>query len=51
MVAQGAVSIDGNRVTDSGAQVEPRDGMVTAVGKRKLARIKIIKGRTTAGGS
>lgn len=50
MVAQGAVSIDGCRVTDSSAQVEPRDGMVAAVGKRKLARIKIVKGRATAGG-
>jgi len=40
MVAQGAVTIDGNRANDPNAEIRPTDGMVIQVGKRKFAKIK-----------
>ncbi|MHC4482418.1 MAG: tyrosine--tRNA ligase [Planctomycetota bacterium] len=41
MVAQGAVTIDGCKVTDPNAEIAPTTGMVIQVGKRKFAKIKI----------
>jgi len=41
MVAQSAVSIDGRKVNDPNEQVQPVDGMVVQVGKRKFARLKV----------
>jgi tyrosyl-tRNA synthetase len=40
MVAQGAVSIDGNKVHDVNAPTNVVSGMVIQVGKRKFAKIK-----------
>ena len=41
LVAQGAVSIDGDVLQDPKANIEPRDGMLLKVGKRKFARIAL----------
>ncbi len=41
MVAQGAVTIDGKKVTDPSAQISPKTGMVVQVGKRKFAKLKV----------
>ena len=41
MCAQTAVTIDGNKITDPNALINPADGMNIQVGKRKFARIKI----------
>jgi len=38
---QSAVTIDGQKVTDSNAQITPKDNMTIQVGKRKFAKIKI----------
>ena len=43
VVAQGAVSINGSRVTDPNAEIAPTDCMVIQVGKRKFARLKVKK--------
>ena len=40
LVEQGAVSIDGARIGDPGAQVRPADGSVLRVGKRRFARLR-----------
>ena len=40
LVEQGAVSIDGERIGDPGAQVRPADGSVLKVGKRRFARLR-----------
>jgi len=40
MVAQGAVSIDGEKITDPNLDIMPKDGTVIQVGKRKFAKIK-----------
>jgi tyrosyl-tRNA synthetase len=41
MCAQSAVTIDGQKVTDSNAQITPTNGMTIQVGKRKFARLKV----------
>jgi len=41
MIAQGAVRVDEDRVTDSDAAVAVRDGMVVRVGKRRMARVAL----------
>ncbi len=41
MVAQGAVSIDGNKVNDPNAEITPTEGMVIQVGKRRFAKLKV----------
>jgi len=41
MIKQSAVSIDGNKISDPNAKIEPTDGMVVQVGKRKFARLKV----------
>jgi tyrosyl-tRNA synthetase len=41
MCAQSAVTIDSQKVTDSNAQITPKDGMTIQVGKRKFARLKV----------
>jgi tyrosyl-tRNA synthetase len=41
MVAQGAVTIDGNQITDPNTQINPTTGMTLQVGKRKFARLKV----------
>ncbi len=41
MVAQAAVSINGQKVNDPFAEVKPEDGMIVQVGKRKFARLKV----------
>jgi tyrosyl-tRNA synthetase len=50
MVAQGAVSIDGQKVTDPNKQITPVDGQVVRVGKLRFHKIKVIEGKATAGG-
>jgi tyrosyl-tRNA synthetase len=40
MAAQGAVSIDGQKISDPNVEIKPRDGMVIQIGKRKFAKIK-----------
>lgn len=42
MVAQGAVTIAGNKTNDPNSQITPTDGMVIQVGKRRFAKL-IIK--------
>jgi tyrosyl-tRNA synthetase len=39
MVAQGGVSIDGQKATDPNGQFTPADGMIVQVGKRRFARL------------
>jgi len=41
MIKQSAVSIDSKKVSDPNAEIEPTDGMVVQVGKRKFARLKV----------
>jgi tyrosyl-tRNA synthetase len=41
MIEQGAVKLDGERVTDKGLKVRPGKNVVAQVGKRKFARIRI----------
>ncbi|MHC4528146.1 MAG: tyrosine--tRNA ligase, partial [Planctomycetota bacterium] len=41
MVAQGAVSIHGEKATDPNAQIAPKDGMIIQVGKRRFAEVRI----------
>ena len=41
MVAQAAVSINGQKVNDPFAEVKPENDMIIQVGKRKFAKIKI----------
>jgi tyrosyl-tRNA synthetase len=41
MVAQGAVTIAGNKVSDPNAQISPTDDMVIQVGKRRFAKLKV----------
>ena len=41
LCAQGGVSIDGSRFSDSNAQITPANGMTIQVGKRKFAKIKL----------
>lgn len=51
MIAQGAVTINGQKVTDPNAFITLRDGMVASIGKRKFARVQIVRGEPTIGGS
>jgi tyrosyl-tRNA synthetase len=41
LVQQGAVTIDGEKITDPQASVKPADGQVLRVGKLKFARLKV----------
>jgi len=50
MIRQSAVSIDSHKVTDPNEQIIPADGMVIQAGKRKFAKIRIIKSEPTIGG-
>ncbi len=43
LVQQGAVTIDGDKVTDPLTDVEPGDGQVLRAGKLKFARLKLAK--------
>ncbi|MCS7172102.1 MAG: tyrosine--tRNA ligase [Armatimonadetes bacterium] len=43
LVLQGGVSVDGRRLEDPEARVEVRDGMVLRVGKRRFARIRLLR--------
>ncbi|MDR5708222.1 MAG: tyrosine--tRNA ligase [Armatimonadota bacterium] len=43
LVLQGGVSLDGKRLEDPEARVEVRDGMVLRVGKRRFARIRLLR--------
>ena len=45
MIRQSAVSIDGKKINDPNTDITPTDGMVVQVGKRKFAKIKIVKGQ------
>ena len=47
MVAQAAVSINGEKIQDPFAQVKPEDGMIAQVGKRKFAKIKVVESHPT----
>ncbi|MHC4531054.1 MAG: hypothetical protein ACYSXD_05765 [Planctomycetota bacterium] len=37
-----AVSVDGNRIDDPNAEINPKNGMVIQVGKRKFATLVVI---------
>jgi len=50
MVAQGAVTIAGQRMQDPNAEITPEDGSVVKVGPRRFAQMKIIRGEPTIGG-
>jgi tyrosyl-tRNA synthetase len=41
MIRQGAVTIDGNKITDPNAEITPTTGMTLQVGKRKFAKLKV----------
>lgn len=41
MVAQGGVSIDGQKASDPNASVTPADGMIVQVGKRRFAKVNV----------
>jgi tyrosyl-tRNA synthetase len=41
LLAQNAVSVDEDRVTDPNSHIMPRDGMVVKLGKRRYARVKL----------
>jgi len=43
MIKQGAVEIDKNKINDPNALITPANGMIIQVGKRKFARIKVLK--------
>jgi tyrosyl-tRNA synthetase len=40
MVAQGAVTIDAQKIIDPNTEITPTNGMVIQVGKRKFAKLK-----------
>ncbi len=40
-ICEGAVKVDGQKITDPNCSVRPSDGMVISVGKRKFARIRL----------
>ncbi len=42
LIQQGAVTIDGEKITDPQAKIEPKDGQVLRVGKLKFARLKRV---------
>jgi len=41
MIKQSGVSIDGEKISDPNKQIEPYEGMVVQVGKRKFAQLRI----------
>jgi tyrosyl-tRNA synthetase len=43
MIKQGAVEIDKNKIDDPNTSITPVDGLIIQVGKRKFARIKVLK--------
>jgi tyrosyl-tRNA synthetase len=43
MIKQGAVEIDKNKIDDPNTSITPADGMIIQVGKRKFAKIKVLK--------
>ncbi len=43
MIKQGAVEIDKKKIDDPNVLVTPVDGMIIQVGKRKFAKIKVLK--------
>ena len=43
LIEQGGIEIDGKRITDQTFIVDPKDGMVIKVGKRKFVKIKITR--------
>jgi len=42
LVKQGGVSIDGDKITSLDVQIEPTDGKVLKVGKRKFGQLKVV---------
>lgn len=40
LIRQGAVAIDGKRISDENARIETRDGMIIQVGKRRFLKIR-----------
>ena len=40
LIQQGAVSLDGQKITDVNSELEPKDGIVLRIGKRYFFRIK-----------
>ncbi|PRX42699.1 tyrosyl-tRNA synthetase [Planifilum fimeticola] len=43
-IQQSAVRIDGEKVTDTDAELPVTDGMVVQVGKRRFAKVKLVQG-------
>jgi tyrosyl-tRNA synthetase len=50
MVSQGAVSIDGSKITDPNEQVTPANGQVLRVGKLNFYQMQVIEGQATISG-
>jgi len=42
LIQQGAVSIDGQRLTDPQATVPLKDGMIVKAGKRRVAKVRLV---------
>jgi tyrosyl-tRNA synthetase len=42
MIKQGAASIDGKKLSDPNEQIQPTDGMVLRVGRRRFVKIKVV---------
>jgi len=42
LVAQGAVTLDGETVTDAALDISVRDGVILRTGKRNFARIRVV---------
>jgi tyrosyl-tRNA synthetase len=40
MIEQGAVTIDGKKISDVNAQIETRDGLIVQVGKRRVGELR-----------
>jgi len=41
LVAQGGVTVAGDKVTDPNAEITPADGMIVQVGKRRFAKLRV----------
>ena len=50
MVAQGAVTIAGQKMQDPNAEIKPENGHVVQVGKRRFARMEVTGDEPTIGG-
>lgn len=42
LIQQGAVSIDGEKITDPAAEIQPKEGSIVRAGKLRFGRIKLV---------